>query len=675
MKKTCGSPSSANPGSRHGIRIALIAVAIAFIAGIASARPAARSSTRLVWNPVKEKVVLFGGSTPADSSRRRTFLNDVWEWDTNRWMPVYPANAPQGRSSHAMVWDSVNDRILVFGGIRGFDDKSVALVLDDTVALEGDVWRDLNPPAKPSARQAHGFAFDRVRNRFIIYGGYNENTQAIYDTWEFDGTTWTRIAESGPTIDNPLMVYDPARNETLLLGVTNDAVVADRKTEMYKRSGDGWTKVELAAEKLPKCTSFGALVYEELFTRVVFQGGGCQGAGAVAESWVWHGTEWSQLMPRSTPGAVTGFGMANEPTRKKSILFGGADFEERGQTYTFQRNGWTVLNEIQIPGARSLFAFEEETATGRILMMGGLDDQRSSYNDMWSYRAGTWEKIRTNPYPDSCFNPIGAWDSDRGKFVAICDNGDVAEWDTEKWTTFTTLTTKPPTARFRSCVYDPKLKKTVMYGGFDEINYLRETWTWNGTAWTKLSKKEDAPNARGLSAMFFDPVSQRTIVYGGIGRPTSDDAVTRYGDMWAFDGTKWVELKPSTIPPIRYGAATGYNPETKTVVMFGGKSAEELYLNEHWEWDGQNWKQVQPESLPSPRMNGGMAVDPTTGKLTMFGGYAGYYFQEVWTWSGGKWELVPNVGRQRPSRPTQGESAPSDEESDEQGSAMERIEN
>ncbi|MGK2858621.1 MAG: Kelch repeat-containing protein [Thermoanaerobaculia bacterium] len=660
MKKTCGSLTLGNPGARNGARIALIAVAFLLIAGLASARPPARTSTRLVWSPSKERIVMFGGSTPADSSRRRTYLNDVWEWRTSQWSATYPANPPVGRSSHAMVWDTFQNRLLVFGGIRGFDDKNKALLLDDTVTLEGDAWRDLNPPTKPKARQAHAFAFDQVRNRFVIFGGYDVDTVGLFDTWEFDGANWTRIEETGPQVLNPLMVYDPARDETLLIGISNEEVFTDRKTQMYKRSGSGaWTKVELPTEKIPRCTSFGALVYEELFTRVVMQGGGCATGSPVNETWVWHGTEWSQLQPRTTPGFVTNFGMANEPTRQQSVLFGGFDFEERSQSYIFRRNGWEVSNEIMIPGGRSLFAFAEEPVTGRILLMGGLDDRRSTYNDLWSFRSGAWERMISNPYPNDCFNPIGTWDSDRKRFVAICDNGNVAEWDTVKWTSFDSLTPKPTSARFRTCAYDPKLKKTVMYGGFDEINYLRETWTWNGTAWTKLSKDAAAPKPRGLASMFFDPTSQRMMVYGGIGRPTSDDAVTRYGDMWAFEGTKWVELKPSTMPPIRYGAITAYNPETETVVMFGGKSAEELYLDEHWEWDGQNWKQLQPESRPSPRMNGGMAVDPTSGKLTMYGGYAGYYFQEAWTWSGGKWELLPAVtGRPRPVRPSSSESAP-----------------
>jgi hypothetical protein len=612
----------------------------------------------MVWNPVSQRVVMFGGSTPADSSKRRTYMNDTWEWNTNRWVKFDAENPPSGRAGHAMVWDSEQSRILVFGGLKGFDSEGKGLLLDDTWALTGDKWTELNPATKPQPRQSHAFAFDKERGRFIIYGGYDVDTKTLTDTWEFDGVTWTKVAQDSPVLINPLMVYDEARRETLLLGTTNVDVVADRKTEMYKRTATGWAKIDLAEDKKPKCTSFGAMIFEQLYTRVVFQGGGCQTSSPVNETWVWHGTEWSQLQPRNTPGFATGFGMANEPTREQSVLFGGIDFEERSLTYRFQGNNWTPLTDVWSPGGRSLFGFQTDTTTGRIILMGGIDDQRSTYNDMWSFRSGVWQRMIPNPYPDGCYNPITTWDSDRSKLVEICDNGDVAEWDTQKWTLFTDLKTKPGNGRFRNVVYDQKLKKTVMFGGFDEINYLRETWTWDGAAWTKLSKDAAAPKARCLTAMFFDPVSQRTIVFGGIGRPTTDDAVTRYGDMWSFEGTKWVEIKPTKLPSIRYGPAVGYSPETKTIVMFGGKDASEVYLNEHWEWDGSNWAQKTPTTLPSPRMNGAMAMDPTSGKLTMYGGWSGFYQEEAWTWSGGKWEIVPIVTeRQRPTR-AEGTAAP-----------------
>ena len=68
-------------------------------------------------------------------------------------------------------------------------------------------------------------------------------------------------------------------------------------------------------------------------------------------------------------------------------------------------------------------------------------------------------------------------------------------------------------------VYDPKLKKTVLFGGYFGNNFRNDTWTWNGTAWTevKLDNDERPPN-RSQMAMWYDPLQQKVILYGGIGR-------------------------------------------------------------------------------------------------------------------------------------------------------------
>jgi hypothetical protein len=70
-----------------------------------------------------------------------------------------------------------------------------------------------------------------------------------------------------------------------------------------------------------------------------------------------------------------------------------------------------------------------------------------------------------------------------------------------------------------------------------------------------------------------------------------------------------------------------------------------------------------------------MAVDPTSGKLTMYGGWSGYYLQELWTWSDGKWEILPVVPeRMRPARPGE-PTAPTGGDAVPESAGAERIEN
>src|SRR5439155_14691936 len=120
---------------------------------------------------------------------------------------------------------------------------------------------------------------------------------------------------------------------------------------------------------------------------------------------------------------------------------------------------------------------------------------------------------------------------------------------------------------FASLVYDQTLKKTVLFGGYD-TNYLDQTWTWDGTVWTRV--KKNPPPSRALAAMWYDPTLKKTVLYGGIGRLTSTDRLTRFADMWTFDGTGWTQLTPASTPGPRYGAQVTIDPHTNKVLLFGG---------------------------------------------------------------------------------------------------------
>ena len=168
----------------------------------------------------------FGGVTAIDLATGQAYNpNGTWEFDGTRWIRRFPGgDQPPGRSSHIMVYDSNRDRIVMFGGRSGND------LLDDTWLYRGDwfnrEWVRLDTPNAPVARQFAAAAFDPLRDRTILFGGQrlvedaegNLSFSDVYDTWEFDGTTWTRVLENGPELRKPVLAYDAARDELILLG-------------------------------------------------------------------------------------------------------------------------------------------------------------------------------------------------------------------------------------------------------------------------------------------------------------------------------------------------------------------------------------------------------------------------------------------------------------------------
>ena len=57
----------------------------------------------------------------------------------------------------------------------------------------GTGWREAAPASRPPARVMHALAYDRRRQRVVLFSGGAslETTQA--DTWEWDGVNWAQV--------------------------------------------------------------------------------------------------------------------------------------------------------------------------------------------------------------------------------------------------------------------------------------------------------------------------------------------------------------------------------------------------------------------------------------------------------------------------------------------------
>ncbi|HZZ78338.1 MAG TPA: kelch repeat-containing protein [Gemmataceae bacterium] len=76
------------------------------------AQPTQRANSRLCYDPVNKKVVLFGGD------RLDQLLADTWTFDvvTQEWKQCKPAHAPVPRAGHALLWLPKSKKVLLLGG-------------------------------------------------------------------------------------------------------------------------------------------------------------------------------------------------------------------------------------------------------------------------------------------------------------------------------------------------------------------------------------------------------------------------------------------------------------------------------------------------------------------------------------------------------------------------------
>src|SRR5437762_1501196 len=94
----------------------------------------------------------------------------------------------------------------------------------------------------------------------------------------------------------------------------------------------------------------------------------------------------------------------------------------------------------------------------------------------------------------------------------------------------------------------------------------------------------------------------------------------------------WTQRSPSTSPPARFGATMAYDTARGNMLLFGGYDANQSY-NDTWAWDGSNWAQLAPTTSPTSG-SPSLTFAPGVGKVVLFGlGHETWTFdQTVPTW-------------------------------------------
>jgi hypothetical protein len=176
-------------------------------------------------------------------------------------------------------------------------------------------------------------------------------------------------------------------------------------------------------------------------------------------------------------------------------------------------------------------------------------------------------------------------------------------------------------------------------GGYEGAD---ETWTWDGDAWRAVTTTK-FPSKRGGLSMAYDETLQRTILFGGF----IDDPAETSDETWSFDGSKWTQLFPATIPSQRANHGMVYSPTLGAVVMFGGRTTGSTAstLNDTWTWDGTDWVLLHDgvSGAPGPRDSFGISIDPVNGQVLIFGGQdAGAPNNQTWQFDtvGNTWAML-----------------------------------
>ena len=231
----------------------------------ATTGPPARQEHAMVYDEFNESVVLFGGYI--EDAAATSSAEDIWQWNGIMWTEIFPDDPeadgdPGPRRGATLVWDSIRETALLFGGI--YHDGSDWVYPNDLWEWNGSSWKELIPTNSaeeplPNGRNLHAAVFDRHRGKMVVYGGsYSENSETIYsnELWEWDESHWDEITPTDPEGDgNPLprfyhsMVYDEITGLSKIFsgGEYNDIEVIDT-TSIWDWNGQSWRKTPTPEE-------------------------------------------------------------------------------------------------------------------------------------------------------------------------------------------------------------------------------------------------------------------------------------------------------------------------------------------------------------------------------------------------------------------------------------------
>ena len=268
---------------------------------------------KMVYDSKNEKVVMFGGRTVEGQSSSKT-----WTFDTRdgEWTEMDPARSPAARYYHAMAYDSANDKVVMFAGYWTNAETW-------TYDMDENSWTLRSSQDHPPRLYAHAMAYDSINNKVVMFGGrtYSGGWRLFGETWTYDvaGNVWEKkdpYNSPSPRYSHA-MTFDPVSGNIVLFGGYNGSNCGDTWT--YDVSKDNWTL--LHPESNPPARYQHEMVYDSEVHRIMLYGG----YPYDSDCWLFDpaANVWTTRTYNDRPSSRYALGLAYDTTYGKAVLFGG----------------------------------------------------------------------------------------------------------------------------------------------------------------------------------------------------------------------------------------------------------------------------------------------------------------------------------------------------------------
>ncbi|MHA2303524.1 MAG: Kelch repeat-containing protein, partial [Candidatus Thorarchaeota archaeon] len=397
-----------------------------------------------------------------------------------------------------LEYDSESDRVVFWGGAVDIVENvyvSETWTFDDN----SGTWEQMSPDPTPPGRTRGEITYDSESDRIILFGGSLDSgydpADIMNDCWAYDLNTnlWNNVAwdwQEMTPVDSPdaamhaAMTYDSESDLVVMFSCATDEAIIN-ETWTYDYNSNTWTNMSPAVAPSRRVGT--GLVYDEESDLIVLFGGQ-YGTTQYGDTWIYdvNTNTWTNMSPAVAPENRAWPGMVYDSKSDLIILFGGfnyssaLDYYEYDDTWTYDVNSntWTEMSPSVHPSARDDVAMAYDEESELVVLFGGYDPESYatfySHNDTWVYNttADTWTEMSPTRHP-------------AGRNLA-------------------------------RAVYDSRVDRLIMIGGYGYTLTFEETWSYDvdTNTWFEMNSP-NSPSARCAYGIAYDSESNRTIIFSG----------------------------------------------------------------------------------------------------------------------------------------------------------------
>jgi hypothetical protein len=345
--------------------------------------------------------------------------------------------------------------------------RLITATLSLAALVAGQAWSHPSPSTPPAPRVAASAVYDSANNRLIVYGGQDADCNPSYsfgDTWILQNAngsggsmSWTQLlpANAPEGRRGHSAVYDSTNNIMIVFGGDNICATAKDNHTLVLSNANGlgsaasqWTQLSPAGA-IPPGRDTAVAGYDAAHNRLIVFGG-FSGFAPLGDVWVLSnanglgGTpQWTQLNPTNAgPGALANAAGAYDAASNTLIVFGG-----------FTSCCWSSINDVWLlsnadglgsaapqwtklspsgtpPSARFAHLADYDAQGNQLVVYGGFNGVYA-LNDAWvlssaNGKGGTpaWKQLSpTGNVPTTYYNIANAFDPGSRTLMMFAGSG------------------------------------------------------------------------------------------------------------------------------------------------------------------------------------------------------------------------------------------------------------